>query len=247
MVNVTGPATWERRSAIGDYDAALDKTDSDTEGVTPYAWAIYRELVAARGSAYTTSKTSYLHVENIVFARQMAALLRASEKVDCQSRPGQADETVDDWAYILDVMRTSEDPTWMVRQRCETQFRLATSPTRTNVEQACSDMLGQAYVGINRVNCDDYDNPPADTYWNMNPVSWGGIDLGTGEWTSPIASIHVELAAVSNCDQETYNSLTRVHLPRMLQRMLPSWVTFSASIGDGFRLDVSMMDYEGFS
>lgn len=247
MVTTPGAATWERSVAIGDYDAAVDKTDSDTEGETPYAWACYRELVAGRGSAYTTSKTSYLHVENMAFARQWAALMRASEKVDCQSRPGQADETIEDWAYILDVLHTSADPVWLVRQRCETQFRLATSPTRANVEQACSDLLGSAYVGINRVECDDYDNPPAGTYWNMSPVSWGGIDLGNGEWTSPVASIHVELAAVAAMDQETYNSLTRVHLPRMLQRMLPAWVTFAASVGDGFRFDISEMDYEGFA
>jgi len=240
-----GLPAWSRQAAIGDYDGDPLKRSSDTEGATPYAASIYNDLQGARGSAYSKSRETLVHCENLALARFWSAIaFRTPEKVRANATPARSDEKLPEWVEILGIPVNESDPKWLVRQRCVAHYRAALGPTYNNVYTACSDLLGDLFVGLNVIVGTDLDNPPSITFWpgvNPGPASYS---IGHGAWVSERSHITVLVSTAITQDPSLLD-LLNVQLFQLLDRMLPAKCTFNWATSFGFLLDISQMDFYG--
>lgn len=241
--NPTGSPAWTREGAIGDYGGATDKRASETEGTTPYAATVYRELQAQRGSAYSKDTGNLVHVENLALARTLSAVwFRLPERYRANALPHTSDERLEYWATVLGIP-FSGVPRWRVRQLCAAHYRATLGPTLDNVTQAVSALLGDAFVQVSTTVGTDLDNPPDPTKWpGVNP---GGdatalsdpAVAGQGSWFSTRCHLVVEMTQPSGMSDAEFINLRDVQLTGLLDRMLPAWATFGGVIlGPGFLL-----------
>src|SRR5687767_14624030 len=181
----SGLPAWSREGAVGDYGGSLDKRASTTEAIEPYAYSVYRELQAMRGSAYTTKPGTLVHVENLAIARMHAAVcLRAPEKIRANANPGRSDEKLDYWVEVLNVPVRDQDQRWQIRERLAAHYKAAKGPTVESIVESVQALLGDAFVEIIQVTGAALGTPPTQTFWpgvNDGPPAY---DLGGGAWLS---------------------------------------------------------------
>ncbi len=235
--------------AIGDYDGATDKMASIREGLRPYAFLWYKELQAARGSAYTTKRSTLVHAENLAMARMCGWLNRQAEKLPANSLPATADEKLEYWVKVLGIRTSASDERWRIRQRCAAKYQASVGPTATAIDNALATLLGDSFVQTHRQVGTTLASPPAITYWpGVNPGP-SSHDLGDGAWLSERAHLVVEVQQ-SSLDLSQFLRLVNVDMFELLDRMLPAWVTFDwalAPLADGFLLDISQLDFHGLT
>lgn len=241
-------------AAIGDYGGATDKKDSDTEGARPYAWTWYREMQASRGSAYTTKTGTLVHAENLALARNRMAVSRAAEKLVANAIPSTADERLDYWRDVLDLHVRPGEPEWQTRQNAAGRFRASNGPTRTNIDDACSSLLGPAFVQTWHQTGVNIGTAPPITLWKggtVGPVSYDLSGAGAnGTWLSERAHLTVEVQIPAGLSTDEFLYLCNVQLYEMLDRLMPAWATFDWAMGPlsaGFLLDLSSMDFNGLT
>jgi hypothetical protein len=244
-----GLPPWSRQASIGDCDGAIDKRSSSTEGVTPYAYSVYQELRAMRGSAYTQKPGTLVHVENLAIARMHAAVcLRAPEKIRANANPGRSDEKLDYWVDVLGVPVRDSDQRWQIRERCAAHYKAAKGPTLANVTEAVSDLLGDAFIEIQQMTGADLANPPTQTFWpgiNPGPPSY---DLGGGAWLSERCRLIIVVEQPDGMSNDDFLQLMNVQLFELLDPMLPCWTGWEWVVeSDGFFLDLSSLDLEGLT
>lgn len=245
----TGKPAWTREASIGDYGGATDKRASSTEGSAPYAYAVYRDLQAQRGSAYTKKQGTLVDVENLALARTLAAVwFRLPERYRANALPHTSDERLEYWATVLGIPFGPETPRWRVRQLAAAHYQAATGPTLDNVTQAVSALLGDAFVQIRTTVGTNLDNPPDPTVWpGVNPGS-GAYSLGGGDWYSSRCHLTVEMVQPTGMTDADFLNLRDVQLVQLLDRILPAWATFNgAFVGGGFLLDISRLDFQGLT
>jgi hypothetical protein len=247
-VELEGKPAWSRERAIGHYGGAVDKQNSDTEGLFPYAWSWYQMLQSCRGSAYRKDRDGLVHSENLAIARSEAARTRAAEKLVANSQPLTSDEKLDRWVETLNVKHYTSDTLHDLRLRCASKYKAGIGPTIVNVDEAVETLLGDAFVRTWRQEGTDLANPPTQTYWpgvNPGPAAY---DLGGGTWLSERCHLVVEVQQPDSMTLAEFLELTDVHLFQLLDRFLPSWATFNWSMDlsdDGFTLDIDDLDFKG--
>lgn len=244
-----GLPPWSRQASIGDCDGHPDKRACSTEAYVPYAYSVYQELRAMRGSAYTQKPGTLVHVENLAMARMHAAVcLRAPEKIRANATPGRSDEKLEYWVDVLGVPVRDIDQRWQIRERCAAHYRAATGPTYERVVEAVSDLLGDAFVEIIQTTGSNLATPPTQTFWpgvNPGPAAY---DLGGGAWLTERARIVVVVQQPSGITDEDFLQLMNVQLFELLDRLLPCWAEWLWVVGsDGFFLDISSLDLEGLT
>jgi hypothetical protein len=227
---------WGRSRNIGDYGGELEKRNNTLESPTPYAAQWYREMHAARGSAYTTAPYTLVDFENLAISRLMAASFsRNAEKLKANAVPAHADERLPYWVEVLGVPNAPSDPKWVLRQRCAAHYEAAVAPTVANVESALQKLLGDAFVALHTYEGSDLDTPPFPTYWpagSHGPTSWS---VGGAPWVSRRALLRVEVQQPPGMTLAEFLQLMDVQMFQLLDRMLPAWVTWTWSQGsDGF-------------
>jgi hypothetical protein len=239
-----GRPPWVRDRTIADYGGALDKEATATETV-PYAWIWYSELRAMRGSAYRQESAGLVHAENIAIARSEAARTRAAEKLVANSQPSTAGERLGYWATVLQPSHKPTDSEAAVRARCAALYKAGIGPTIAQTDEACSELLGDAFVRTWRSEGTDLANPPQQTYWPTANPGGSGYDLGGGAWFSERCHLIVEVEQPDEMARADYDELITVHLFQLLDRMLPAWATFDwgEDVADGFTLDLSELDW----
>jgi hypothetical protein len=250
-LKVWGETGIESR-AIGDYGGSPDKRDSKTEAFVPYAAAWYQQLQEGRGSAYTQKFGTLVHCENLAIARMFSAVFsRLPEKVRANAIPAKADEKLDYWVEVLGIPTRSDDPKWLVRQRCAAHFKSVKGPTLANVRECLQDLLGELLIDILTFEGTDLANPPEPTYWPGENPGPSAYSLGGGTWYSKRCHILIQLRQPSSIEIGTFLQLVNVDMFQLLDRMLPAWVTFGwvtfSTDGDltGFLLDISQLDLTG--
>lgn len=245
-ITPTGKPAWSRDAAIGDYGGALDKRESATEGKMPYAYAVYRELVAMRGSAYTSLPGTLVYCQNLAKARLLAYVwFRLPEKLRANSLPAHADDGLDYWVEALAVPVKPSDKKWQKRQRCAAHYKALTDTTLPAIQTALSDLLGDVYVDATFSTGGDMSTPPDYTYWpgvNTGPTSY---DLGGGTWVSVRCHLFVEVTRPAGMTLGEFNQLMGVQLPQLLDRLLPAYCRWGWATSDGFIIGESLLGYDG--
>ena len=231
---------WGPERNIVDYGGDTEKRENVTESVAPYAAQWWRELRAARGSAYSKNQYTLVDFENVAVARMMAACFsRNAEKLTANATPAHADEKLDYWAQVLAIPRQPSDPRWVIRKACAAHFKLATAPTVTEIETQISELLGDAFVAIHTFEGTDLDNPPNPTYWPAGIHGPTNYSIGGATWLTRRSHIRVEVQQPTGMSLAEFLQLMEVQLHQLLDRILPAWVTWNWSAGsDGFRVGV---------
>jgi len=240
LITFTIFGEWGSDRNIGDYGGDTEKIDNETESIAPYAAQWYREVRAARGSAYSKKPYTLVDFENLAIARMMAASFsRNAEKLTANATPAHADEKLDYWATVLGVPRTPSDPAWLVRKRCAAHFRVAATPTVDEITSQVQELLGEAFVTIHTFEGSDLDTPPDPTYWPAGTHGPSSLSIGGPPWMSRRAHLRVEVQQPTGMTLAEFLQLMTVQLTQLLDRLLPSWVTWNWSEGsDGFRVGV---------
>jgi hypothetical protein len=240
----TAPANWQvERITIGRYGGSLHKADTSTETI-PYAWGVYLQMQASRGTAYTTSRSSLVHVENIAIARFFCGILRSAERLSSNGLPGTSDDSLDDWVQLLAVQRFADDDDWQVRQRAAAAYALLSGNDASTVDALIQSTLGAAYVGVIRTRGVGLSSPPDFTYWpSVNPGP-SDYDLGGGTWFSHRAHLSI-LVNDTAVPSDVFQRMVEVDLSRVLDRTLPAWCSWSWSASDGFLIDISRLGIDG--
>jgi len=240
-----GKPLWSREARIGDYGGALDKEDSRTEGSSSYAWGVYRELRAMRGSAYSQTRTSLVHVENLAIARFFCGILRAAERLKCNALPGRASDSLDDWATVLAIPKLGGEEDWELRTRCAARYKIIGTPTRAAVETAVRELLGSAFSSIVYTEGTLLSAPPDMTYWPAGEAGPAEYDLGGGTWMSRRAHVLVYVERDNSLTTDAFDYLVQFQLMDLLRVILPAHATYDWALeGTGFYLDVSRLDYD---
>jgi len=246
----TGLPCWARDAAIGDYGGDPNKRASSTEGDTPYAWFVYRELQAMRGSAYSQRIGGTLvHCENLATARLMAWWgWRMPEKLRANSLPGSADDGLAYWVKVLGVPARASDKRWQLRQRCAAHNKAIISVNLNAIQTALRELLGAAYVDSFFNYGPALSAPPPLTFWpGVNPGS-PIYSLGGGTWSSERSRFTVVTQIPSGVPRGEFRQLVDVQMFQLLNRMLPAHCTFGWSVGiAGFHLDVDLLDLTGLT
>ncbi len=231
---------WGTPRSIGDYGGDTAKRNNKTESVVPYAAQWWREMHAARGSAYTTAPYTLVDFENLAIARMMSACFsRNAEKLTANAVPAHADERLGYWVNVLNVPSAPSDPKWLVRQRCEAHYEAALAPTVSAVASALSRLLGDTFVAVHTYEGDDLDSPPNPTYWLGGLHGPTDHSIGGPTWLSRRCHLRIEVQQPPGVTLPEFLQLMDVQMFQLLDRMLPSWVTWNWSEGsDGFRVGV---------
>lgn len=238
---------WGNNRSIGDYGGDLYKKDNDSESFMPYAAQWYREIQNVRGSAYTQKPYTIVDAENIAISRFMAAVFsRTPEKYSANAVPSNSSERLGYWAEVLGVSGYGEDPDWLIRKRCSSHMKASTGATIASLTTAVSELLGEAFVGIDTYYGTDLDNPPNPTFWPGGSQDGGGLSIGGYTWTSRRSHIRVNVVEPPGMTRTEFLNLMDIQLYQLLDRMLPAWVTWNWSVGsDGFVVGVDKIGIDG--
>ena len=231
---------WGDNRNIGDYGGDLEKRNNATEAVIPYAAQWWREMHAARGSAYTTKPFTLVDFENLGIARMMSACFsRNAEKLAANAVPAHADERLGYWVNVLGVPHSINDPQWVLRERCAAHYEAAVAPTVSQVESALRRLLGATFVAVHAFEGTDLDNPPDPTYWPDGQHGPTSYSIGGPTWMTRRCHLRIEVEQQSGTSIAEFLQLMNVQMFQLLDRMLPAWVTWNWSQGsDGFRVGV---------
>lgn len=259
-VDTTATLTvWESplRVAIGDYDGAADKIDSESEGSVPYAASWYAEFSEMLGSSFTRATAGIVHARKLALARGMTVTTRAAEKLAANSLPATADESLPQWAQCLGVPFDATTPQWKLRKDCASKFRGLTGISRSKLEAMVADLLGDAFVAVHRVQGADLATPPTQTFWrggtagpasyDINPATTPAGTTSDETWLSERCHLVVEVKRPPHMSDADYVRLVNVDLFRLLDVSLPSWATFNAVAYpfDGFHVGLDQLDFTG--
>jgi hypothetical protein len=246
-VKPTGKPAWARTASIGDYGGDLNKQDSETEGMTPYAWHVYRGLSACRGSAYSGRVGGTLvHCEHLALARMLAwKNFRVPEQFRANTLPGSSDDALPYWVKVLAIPSKPSDQKWQLRQRAAAHYRATTDVSLEAIQDSIAALLGDMYLDATYAEGASLSAPPSLTYWpgiNDGPASYS---LGGGAWLSERSHLWVSLQHPAGMTDGEFFQLANVQLFQLLDRLLPAYTTFAWSIGTGFLLDISSLDFDG--
>lgn len=231
---------WGTSRNIGDYGGDPQKRNNSTEATIPYAAQWWREMHAARGSAYTKAPFTLVDFENLAIARMMSACFsRNAEKLAANATPAHADERLDYWVNVLGVPHSINDPKWLLRERCAAHFEGAVAPTVANVTSALQTLLGPTFIALHTFEGTDLDTPPDPTYWPGGLHGPTSYSIGGDTWMSRRCHLRIEVEQQTGTSIAEFLQLMNVQMFQLLDRMLPAWVTWNWSQGsDGFRVGV---------
>lgn len=259
VLSTTGSAvveiwgSWIPLPQIGTYGGDPSKEDSLTEGDLTYASQLYMEIQGMRGSAFSIAPSTYVHCENLALARFWGyQSFRLPEKMRASAVPERSDERLPYWCNILGIVPRPGEETWSIRQRCALSYKIALGPTNDTVVTAITDLLGDSLVGITFPTDDPFSTVPDGTYFyptNPGDPTLSLTNAANGTWTSRRSSIRIQVQWLPTMTEIEFFDLVNTQLWQMLDTLLPAWMiwTWYQDLGhDGFLLDISHLDIDGF-
>lgn len=228
--NIEGRPIWARARSIGHYGGALDKANCATEPV-PVAATFYRELQAAKGSAFTKELTGLLHAETLAIARLFAAGKRVNERLFANSLPGTSDERLGYWVSLLAPVIVGDDTVQSIRRACATKFRLFDGINAPVMDQVIGDTIGSRFHSAERYVGTDLATPPTITYHPAGtsaPDETRNLHSTAGEtWLSARAHVNILLTPDDGSGDTALVQLMNTKVFDVLDSLFGSEVTFS--------------------
>jgi hypothetical protein len=225
-----------------DYGASYDKTASAFESDVPYAYWVLQDIIADRGTAYTSDPGTIATIENLADARLWALGRRLAERHAANQTPATAGQAVYRWASILGVPR-GMDKEYELRKRCVDKmvFR-STGASSSKLDDALLLLFGDAFVQtIHRFGT--IGAPPVPTYWPVINPGPATFDLGPGTWLSDRARATVDLEHISGVADLAMAKIADGEMQWLLDGVMPSWVTWDWAFDaeSGFLLGTSVL------
>jgi hypothetical protein len=208
--------------AFGSYLRSGDASDSAVR-------AILESLNRARGTAYDTDRGSAVWAENYAFAKAIADVWLANERLAKQFDPSTIGVYLSRWEKMLGI--TPKASATLAQRKSLLARRMAywsKEPVTANVDELLSDILGDVYVEINHTSVTD------DTgYVPDGPITLpGGATLADGDWKSNISYVAVRVwQPLQGVNQQAelsdalFYNVANSFKPE-LDRYLPAYTTF---------------------
>ncbi len=230
--------SWGPRRSLGDYSGSTGRKDDTREHPVPYAAQIYEDLKQQRGSAYTQKAGTLVHAENLTIARTMSsASFRLAEKYRNNAiGPAKSDEALPYWSRVLGLSQGPDEDKFKFRDRLAIHFKPSKGATYDNMVSEFSTLLGDAFVSITRNHDDEFESPPATTYWPVINPGPDTYDIGGGAWLSERAQVIINVQQPGGMSEGEFHQLVNVSLFRLVDTLLPAWCTAQWQNADSLRI-----------
>lgn len=241
---------------LGSFPIRLGGEPTPHEGWTKF-------FQDALGDAFTKEQISIVGAETYALAGALQLANQTCEKIITNSKPGTASDALVKWANRLGVTILPDDTEASLRLRCAVKYMSSGGNTEGATLDLIAALLGSAFVTIHFNKGDDPDDissEPDGVVWDLGnslaPATYDlfalprddndPMDEGTEVWTSPAASIIVEVTQPDNMSSDDFLKLVNVDLYNLLDGVLPAWATWHWVVGDdGFILDEDLLDFNG--
>lgn len=181
---------------------------------------IMDSFAASRGTAYSTSQDSAVMVENLAFAREIAAAYEANKRLANQFDPSRMTESLDDWTKMMKIVVRAGMTDAQKRDAVAAVFsRVGNDILRTYVEPLLQAALGGVYYDIEYI-------PYASAVMSVpdGTYPWGVV-TPNAPWSSTVCRVLVRLQKLTGMSEgEFYEEAGKVF--QVLDNLLPAWVTF---------------------
>lgn len=194
-------------------------------GGVPTLKHLLDSLNQQRGTAYNTSTTSPVWVENMAIARAINDVWDTNQRLGSQNDPARmlAAVTLPRWEQILGITPSPSDAEPVRRARIQSRFaRFGQQVTPSVVSAKLSAALGMVFVALQQTT-------PANVvqWWPANP----NADPVTVPWSSTYAHTVVFTQKPAGWTEGQYRQAIAPVFP-LLDSLLPSWATWDVVHAD---------------
>jgi hypothetical protein len=200
---------------------------------------IHEALVDAYSPVLDMSQDTFADIEAHAEATVLAGTWVAGARLRNQAVPATMVEALPEWEQITKLRPAADDSDDDRRAELAGKIRGLFNNAEPDISEACAEVLGSNFVACHYVS-----ESEAMTYWpGMAPGP------ATQPWSSARCIVLVE-ATKGALSSDAYSRKVG-RLERLLDDMLPAWMTFCVFRHDelsgvaGFYLDESMLDEVG--
>jgi hypothetical protein len=156
----------------------------------------------------------------------------ANNRMANQGQPLKMIEVLPIWEQACGLRPTRADRAVVRRRRLAARLRGVASNALSDIEDACSNLLGDNFIQIDVTPTQD-----EMTFWPAELPGPPGF-----EWCSNRLTVRVRMGKQGLTDSE-FDALVG-ELDRLLDGIWPSWMTYSWYTSRGFHVDVSRLGEE---
>lgn len=192
----------------------------------------YRALLDALEPGYDSTVGTVHEVETFAQARVPGMIWGAGKRLTNQAIPEKMMEMLPEWETILKLNPPPGTPDVERRAAVAARFLGLKNNAIPDIEEVCAKLMGANFEAVVLVDPDD-----VVSYYALLPGPPGF------EWASNIAIIGIRVNKNGLDDAQFYAKVAA--LRDMLDRFLPSWMTYTVGRGDSFVVDESIvgLDY----
>lgn len=190
-------------------------------GRRPVAEAVLRDLNAARGTAYDTSEGTAVYVENLAYARAIAAGFATNQRLTNQIIPLKMTDGLPRWERILKIIPSSLSPASDRRVAVNRALaRAGRASSYATIFTALDELIGDFIIAIEHIDLSIATiHVPDGTY------PFGTVALGA-PWMSTVQHVLVRLQKPTGyTESDFYNAAAKAS--SLLDEALPVDVTFA--------------------
>ena len=210
-----------------------------------------QSMIAQRGTAYSSDPNSIVWLESTCLARAIATGWETNQKLANQFDPYRASDFLPRWEKIYGITppagATESD------RRTAVAARWVLIGQRSNLgglQALLQTLLPNTFVSVHYLpNKWAVNQTPVDVFPTgvpNTPTPPGTHpSAGTGNWTSTVHHIAIELQQPSWMSDEAYHREARSIYSGVLDSFVPAWVTFSAFKRDSNGRIAFMVDAAG--
>lgn len=190
---------------------------------------VHEALLDAYAPGWDVSDEGDKTAEAYMQALAVTFIWTANRRMANQAQPLKMIEALTLWEEATRLRPTVNDRPRDRRRRLAAKMRGLVSSTLADIEGACVELLGPNFVALHTTA------PEAEiVYWpGQNPGPPGF------EWSSNRCAIHVEVSR-SGMTSSAFDAAVG-ELERLLDGMVPAWMTFNWHTGMGFAVGVSSL------
>lgn len=190
-------------------------------GRRPPAEAILRDLNAARGTAYDTSPGTSVYIENLAYARAIAAAFATNDRLSNQIIPLKMTSALPRWERIMKIIPARSTPPAARRRAVHDALARAGQETvHATLYTALANAVGEVFVALEYI-----DHSIATIHVPDGTYPFGTVSEGV-PWSSTTQHILAKLQRPTGyTEADFYEAAGKVS--KILDDALPSDATFA--------------------